>query len=55
LEKRFSKRKVTTFSKNFGGAWPLWPLPGYAYVESRTITRNSSTGNRYVCAAFMTF
>jgi len=30
LEKRLSKHKMTMFSKNFG-AWPLWPLPGYAY------------------------
>jgi len=33
LEKRFSKHKLTIFSKNFGGAWPLWPPPGYAYVR----------------------
>ena len=25
LEKRLSKHKMTMFSKNFGGAWPLWP------------------------------
>ena len=30
LEKRLSKHKMTIFSKNFVGAWPLWP-PGYAY------------------------
>jgi len=23
---------MTTFSKNLGEAWPLWPPPGYAYV-----------------------
>ena len=31
LEKRLSKHKMTTFSKNFGGTWPLWPH-GYVYV-----------------------
>jgi len=25
LEKRFSKHKMTIFSKSFGGPWPLWP------------------------------
>jgi len=25
LEKRLSKHKMTIFSKNLGGAWPLWP------------------------------
>jgi len=25
LEKRLSKHKMTMFSKNVGGAWPLWP------------------------------
>jgi len=24
---------MTTFSKNLGGPWPLWPLPGYAYGD----------------------
>jgi len=31
LEKRLLKHKMTMFSKNFGGAWPLLPPPGYAY------------------------
>jgi len=31
LEKRLSKLKMTIFSKNFLGEWPLYP-PGYAYV-----------------------
>jgi len=25
LEKRLSKHKMTIFSKNFVGVWPLWP------------------------------
>jgi len=25
LEKRLSKHKMTIFSKNLGGPWPLWP------------------------------
>jgi len=32
VEKRLSKNKMTIFSKNFWGAWTLWP-PGYAYVN----------------------
>jgi len=31
LEKRLSKHKMTIFSKHFGGPWPLWPTPDYAY------------------------
>jgi len=31
LEKRLSKHKMTIFSKNFGGPWPFWRPPGYAY------------------------
>jgi len=23
---------MTIFSKNFGGPWPLWPTPDYAYA-----------------------
>jgi len=26
-----SKHKMTMFSKNVGGTWPLWPPPAYAY------------------------
>jgi len=25
LEKRLSKHKITIYSKNLGGPWPLWP------------------------------
>ena len=32
LDKRFSKHKMTIFSKNLGGLWPLWPPLGYAYA-----------------------
>jgi len=32
LEKRLSKHKMTIFSKNLVGAWPLWPPSGYAYA-----------------------
>jgi len=32
LEKRFSKHKITIFSKNFGGPWPHWPPTRYAYA-----------------------
>jgi len=31
LEKRLSKHKMTMFSKHYGGSWPFWPPPGYAY------------------------
>ena len=33
FEKCLSKHKVTIFSKNFWGEWPLSPLPGYAYAS----------------------
>jgi len=32
LEKRLSNHKMTIFSKNLGGPWPLWYPAGYAYV-----------------------
>jgi len=31
LEKRFSKHKITIFSKNFGGEHGPFAPPGYAY------------------------
>jgi len=34
LGKRLSKHKMTIFSKTLGGAWPLWPSPGYAYGQT---------------------
>ena len=38
-EKRLSRHKMTIFSRNFGGAWPLWLSLGYAYdyTAERTI------------------
>jgi len=38
---------MTMFSKNLGGTWPLWPLPGYAYVSHLFVFRcwaRASTG-----------
>jgi len=36
LEKRLSKHKMTIFSKNLGGPWPLLPPPGYVYALRRS-------------------
>ena len=38
LEKRLSKHKMTIFSKSLAGAWPLWPLPSYAYESQHQIS-----------------
>ena len=35
LEKRLSKHKMTIFSNNLWGTWPLWPAPVYAYGLAR--------------------
>jgi len=40
LEKRLSKHKMTTFSKNLGAAMDPLPPPGYAYAGSRQKVKN---------------
>jgi len=35
LEKRLSKHKMTMFSKNVGGEWPLWPPLATPMVMNR--------------------
>jgi len=34
-QKRLSKHKMTIFSKNFVGAWPLYPSPGCAMLQTK--------------------
>ena len=45
MEKRLSKHKMTIFSKNLGGPWPLLLPPGYAYASEQLTTAKWGCAN----------
>jgi len=55
LEKRFSKHKMTIFSKNFGGHGPFGP-PGYAYGGTLKLSLSPGAGDpRYATASSVVY